>query len=107
MSLIRRHAAVSAALSLVVLLAIEKPFMCISGNFEQIKIELALCTTTPILEISCVYRSGVLAVVDLGLYTKFEISAFARYEDTKGDAKCGKVEWLLIIFCMRSPGCGW
>jgi len=82
-------------------------FMCISGHFEQIKIELALCTTTPILEISCVYRSGVLAVVDLGLYTKFEISAFARFEDTKGDAKCGKVEWLLIIFCMRSPGCGW
>jgi len=64
MPLIPRHAAVSAALSLVVLLAIEKPFTCISGNFEQIKIELALCTTTPILEISCVYRSGVLAVVD-------------------------------------------
>ena len=32
-------AAVSAGLSLVVLLAIEKPFMCISGHFEQIKID--------------------------------------------------------------------
>ena len=31
-------AAVSAGLSLVVLLAIEKPFMCISGHFEQIKL---------------------------------------------------------------------
>jgi len=31
-------AAVSAGLSLVVLLAIEKPYMCISGHFEQIKL---------------------------------------------------------------------
>ena len=31
-------AAVSAGLSLVVLLAIEKPFMCISGHFEQLKL---------------------------------------------------------------------
>ena len=38
-------AAVSAGLSLVVLLAkvaIEKPFMCISGHFEQIKIDWKL-----------------------------------------------------------------
>jgi len=32
-------AAVSAGLSLVVLLAFEKLFMCISGHFEQIKID--------------------------------------------------------------------
>ena len=36
-SLYRPWAAVSAGLNLVVLLAIEKPFMCISGYFEQIK----------------------------------------------------------------------
>jgi len=30
--------AVSAGLSLVVLLAIEKPYMCISGHFKQIKL---------------------------------------------------------------------
>jgi len=35
-------AAVSASLSLVVLLAIEKPFIYISGHFEQIKIELKI-----------------------------------------------------------------
>jgi len=31
-------AAVSAGLSLVVLLAFGKPYMCISGHFEQIKL---------------------------------------------------------------------
>ena len=35
-------AAVSASLSLIVLLAIEKPFIYISGHFEQIKIELKI-----------------------------------------------------------------